>query len=104
MGLDERDTIARAGRQRFCAPRTRPPRSYYGCGRETGPVIVPAVPFIQSPATRVLRTSEQAGLKAIYQIPLCIACVYVTVQILRVSAVTLLDYLIRRLEDNPEKR
>jgi hypothetical protein len=26
------------------------------------------------------------------------------VQILRVSAVTLLDYLIRRLEDNPEKR
>jgi hypothetical protein len=43
-------------------------------------------------------------LKAIYQIPLCIACVYVAVQILRVSAVTLLDYLIRRLEDNPEKR
>jgi hypothetical protein len=67
-------------------------------------VIVPAVPFIQSPATRILRTSERAGLKAIYQIPLCIACVYVAVQILRVSAVTLLDYLIRRLEDNPEKR
>jgi hypothetical protein len=65
---------------------------------------VPAAPFIQSPATRILRASEQAALKAIYQIPLCIACVYVAVQILRVSAVTLLDYLIRQLEDNLEQR
>jgi hypothetical protein len=67
-------------------------------------VIVPAFPFIRSPATRILRTSEQASWKEVYQIPLCIACVYAAVQILRVSAVTLLDCLIRQLEDNLEQR
>jgi hypothetical protein len=43
-------------------------------------------------------------LNALYQIPLCIVCVYVAVQILRVSVVTLLDYLIRWLEDKLEQR
>jgi len=35
---------------------------------------------------------------------LCIAFVYLAVQILRVGAVTVLDYLIRHIEDNLEHR
>jgi hypothetical protein len=41
---------------------------------------------------------------AIFQIPICIAFVFVIVQLLRYSAVALLDYFIRRVEDNLKQR
>jgi hypothetical protein len=42
--------------------------------------------------------------KAFYQIPLCVWFVFLVVQLLRVSAVRLLDYLIRRTEDKLARR
>jgi hypothetical protein len=68
------------------------------------PAIVPAGPFPRPPATYNLAQLGGCGLKAIYQIPLYVAFVYLAVQILRVSAVTLLDYLIRHIENNLEHR
>ncbi len=69
-----------------------------------GPAIVPAVPFPRLPATCNVALLGGCGLKAIYQVPLCIAFVYLAVQVLRVGAITVLDYLIRHIEDNPEHR
>jgi len=69
-----------------------------------GPAIVPAVPFPRPSATCNVAFLGGCGLKAIYQIPLCIAFVYWAVQILRVAAVTVLDYLIRHIENNLEHR
>jgi len=54
--------------------------------------------------TRILRVSEATGLKAIYQIPLCVSFVLLVVQSLRVTAASLLDYVIRHCEDEPEQR
>jgi hypothetical protein len=54
--------------------------------------------------TRILRISEATGLKAIYQIPLCVSFVLLVVQSLRVTAATLLDYVIRHTEDDPQQR
>ena len=78
--------------------------SYHQSDPEMGPAIVPAVPFPRPSATCNVALVGGCGLKAICQIPLCIAFVYLAVQILRVGAVTVLDYLIRHIEDNLEHR
>jgi hypothetical protein len=65
---------------------------------------VPGGPFPAHTVTRILRISEATGLKAIYQIPLCVSFVLLVVQSLRVTAATLLDYVIRHTEDDPQQR
>ena len=50
----------------------------------------------------MLRVSDASLLKAIYQIPLCFAFILLVVQGLRAGTASLLDYVIRHAQDEPE--